>query len=317
MYKSFAKLKKYLVRNSVKTYSLSEVVKEISGYPKWLPLPFNIHHGWYTDIKPRKKDLKQKTYPLMLVWNKRQEIIWKEYSSIDVVAIGAPFIHYRRKNNIQINSSASGTIAFPAHSAKSSKASFDTNEYCNYLKSLPISYKPITICLHHYDLLLGTNNIYEEHGFKVVSAGHVHSPKFVDNLFEILSSHKYSTSNLIGTYVLYSVEMGIPFILYGNRDKSYKVGNSLIGNESVKPLAEELFSYDSEEIKEGIKITQAQQKFVIDESGMNDCVDMRELKHIMLKAFFFKLLPKAVQRFVTLPVLLVRKLITGKKVSRK
>jgi hypothetical protein len=102
------KIIRYLIRSRARTYNISELVKEYCNYPSWVNLPFNIHHGWYARINPRQKDLKPATYPIMLVWNKRQEKEWVKHSNIPVSAIGAPFIHYRRKHNIKQDVNAKG-----------------------------------------------------------------------------------------------------------------------------------------------------------------------------------------------------------------
>ena len=67
--KYLSNISSHIIKSKVKTYNIAEIVKDYCKYPKWLYLPFNIHHGWYASILPRIKDLSPKTYPIMLVWN--------------------------------------------------------------------------------------------------------------------------------------------------------------------------------------------------------------------------------------------------------
>lgn len=305
---NYRKIVKYLIRDKVKTYNISDIVKYLTKYPRWLYLPYNIHHGWYTAILPRQKDLKKKTYPLMLVWNKRQKENWKKSSKISVESIGAPFIHYRRKKKISPSINATGTLALPAHSSKNTSAKYDIDLYCKMLKNLPDKYHPITICLHYYDYNTDLKKNYHNKGFKVVTAGHVHSSNFVDKFYDILKNNKYCTSNSIGTFVLYSVELGIPFFLFGPEAKILrKKGHYKVGEESVKQQAANLFNYPKSEINEGIRIKENQREFVLKESGVEDCVDLKKLKYIMLYNFFFKIIPLIMYRIVKLPVLGIKK----------
>ena len=312
--KYLSNISSHIIKSKVKTYNIAEIVKDYCKYPKWLYLPFNIHHGWYASILPRIKDLSPKTYPIMLVWNKRQEYEWKKHSKLAVCSIGSPFIHYRRKKNIKQKDWAKGTVAFPSHSSRNTTVQYDINKYFNILQTLPESYKPITICLHHYDFTNKIKEQYEKLGIKVVSAGHVHSSSFVDNFYDILSEHKYATSNAIGTYVLYSIEMGIPFFLYGEKEKINRLirkGNDGGSLESMRLLAEKLFSYSENELaySQGVIITKEQKDFVLSESGVEDCIKPEELRKLLLKAFFLKTIPLAIGRLITLPIYVIKKVI--------
>ncbi len=59
--------------------------------------------------------------------------------------------------------------------------------------------------------------IFISKGYKVVTAGNPHDNTYTQKFYAILKNYKYTMSNLIGSYTFYSVEMGIPFSLYGRR----------------------------------------------------------------------------------------------------
>ena len=61
-----------------------------------------------------------------------------------------------------------------------------------------------------------------EKGFDVVTAGHKFDKKFVNRFYEILSNHKYATSNAYGSHVPYSIEMGLPFFILKNASAAFE-----------------------------------------------------------------------------------------------
>lgn len=297
----------YLFGKKIINYGISDIVRKWCNYPKWLPFRFEIHHGWYTAIEPRDTDLRSNS-PIMMVYNKRQKDMWEKRSKKPVFIVAAPFIHFRRMEKIEQNKNACGTIVFPSHSGTKVVPVFNTKKFCNDLKKLPKEFQPITICLHDDDLRRGFDKIYIENGFKVVCAGHRHSAQFAEKFYNILKKHKYSTSNALGSYVLYSVEMGIPFYLYGD-NVSYLGPNGTEKKESIRPHAVALFDVELD----NVKITDEQKEFVINESGTAHHIDPKKLKVILIKAFVFRSMPATIFRFISLPVKLIEYLWSREK----
>jgi hypothetical protein len=300
---------------SHKTYSFNQIIHQYCGYPKWMSLP-GIQHGWFLSAKPWQRDLDKKHLSLYLAWSKRIHDEWVKHSQVPVFILGAPFIHYRRLNNIMKSPDASGTIVFPAHSTPNNISVYDIDAYCNRLLELPVKYKPITICLHYYDMITSTKDKYLSNGFKVTSAGNPKSSAFVKHFYELLSTHKYATSNRIGSYVLYAIEIGIPFFLYGdeisvNVIRKKKDKNQKEIKESIKPLAENLFKKSMKDLsrREDIKINDDQLKFVLEESGIDDCLNPKDLKRVLLKYYYLKTVPKAIYKLLILPLIITKKLI--------
>jgi hypothetical protein len=127
-------------------------------------------------------------------------------------------------HNLKIKENASGTIAFPAHSSEHVISVYDDNLYCDMLKALPPEYQPVTVCLHWHDILKGKERLFIDKGFDVVTAGDMYSSEFPKKFYDILTSFKYSTSNVVGSYAFYSVEAGIPFFLSGQTARMYNSG---------------------------------------------------------------------------------------------
>ena len=109
---------------------------------------------------------------------------------------------------------------------------------------------------------------------------------FVENFYKILRMAKYTTGNSVGSYLFYSVEMGIPYFISGNSvpvkknygDYSYPSTYT----SSIAPynkIAIELFSENRGEI------TKEQLEFVTEEMGWKDCIGPRELNKILWRTF--------------------------------
>lgn len=219
-----------LIENYLDTenYGVNLILKEYCNFPKFLPLPCHVEHGWTPLLNALVTDLEiAKSKGLMLVYNQRREKAWQEASKIPVLISGAPFAIYRKMKKIKQTRNAKGTIVFPSHSTLFIDAQFDIDKYCQTLKKLPKEFHPITICLLYPDIKRGKDKIYEKNGFTVVSAGEKirGSINFVRNYYNILSHYKFATSNEVGSYAFYAVEMGIPFFLTGEEPTIINIDN--------------------------------------------------------------------------------------------
>ena len=68
---------------------------------------------------------------------------------------------------------------------------------------------------YYYDVLQGHHAIFEQAGFEVVTNGYIGDFDFVEIFYDTIRRFRYTTSNHTGSYAYYSLEMGIPFFLYG------------------------------------------------------------------------------------------------------
>ena len=208
-----------------KEYGAGQIIREYSGFPNFLTLPCHCEHGWTALDVPLKSDLLVNKL-IMLVFSQRRKKIWKKHNKI-VYVFGAPLVRYRKMHNLKIKENALGTIAFPAHSTENVLSLYDANLYCDILKELPSKYQPVTVCLHWHDILQGYKGLFIDKGFNVVTAGDMYSSEFPKKFYDILTSYKYSTSNVVGSYAFYSVELGIPFFLIGPTARMCNNGRDL------------------------------------------------------------------------------------------
>ena len=276
-------------------YSLGICIKEYAKFPKFLNLEVYTDHGPAIRESLLPIDLNNH-YRVSLLQN---TIRIKSFKKIGKPAYctGSPFVHYRKKRNIQIKKDAKGTVCFPYHSTKYFKASFDIDDFLLKLNNLAETFKPITICLHHCDVEDGKHLEYIEKGFNVVSAGHKFDKKFVTRFYEILSGHKYATSNGYGSHVPYSVEMGLPFFYF---DSGIKIKN--IGDEdfNLKEGSLDEFAHTDREMNKyeeakllfnevRTEISEEQKAFAEEVLGIHDAISPKKLNRILWREFLTNL----------------------------
>ena len=275
--------------HELRNYGFNLIIKDYAKFPRYLPLPCYMDHGWNTDNQPLNSDLKTDK-PLMMVFSKRNAKAWKKKSDIPVVIMGSPFVHYKNTHKIKQKPDAKGAVVFPGHSTYYIKSQFQVEDYCHVLKKLPKEFQPVTICLFWLDFIDQKTNIYRKMGFKVVSAGpkFTNSLEFVKNFYNILSNHKYATSNDIGSYTFYAIDFGLPFFLTGDRPILFNKGCRDIN------IGERASIHDYKYGKKAINlfstgpiktISQAQSKYVTKEMGINDCLSPKQMNKLLWKYF--------------------------------
>lgn len=285
----------------ISDYGFATIIKEYARFPRILSLPCHMEHGWTSLSLPLATDLTTDKQ-LMLVFSNRRKQAWREKSRIPVAVMGAPFVHYRRMRNHKIYEEATGTVAFPSHSCYGVETIIDLKKYCDELQKLPNAYQPITICLHIHDYRKEIIDVYMQQGFKVVTAGDQYSSSFPMKFYEILCSHKYATSNVIGSYAFYAVEMNIPFFIVGdiavmnnygndpNVPKSYSIIDFPVGR-----VAQEMFSTGPTN-----HISEKQKQFVIEEMGMDICLSRNMMGILFWKYKVIEVLKVFISRYRSL-----------------
>ena len=196
------------------TYSLGHWLKDYGYYPGHWPLYTYMDHGMsVTDlIYPHELETEA---PLIFKFSPRMVKMYKKISKKPVYTLINPTIHYRKTKKIEKSPDANGTLFFPAHSTEVIHDETNWDTFITGLENIPEQFKPLDICLHFTDVVKGLDKIFEARGYKVLTAGNISLNEFVENFYSILKNYKYSMSNLMGSYAFYSVEMGIPFSLFG------------------------------------------------------------------------------------------------------
>lgn len=256
-------------------YSQGKIYREYANFPIWKSLYIYSEHGIEFDVVDKHEI--ENDADAMFVYSDAKLKNYKKVSNKPVYKVIQPLVWYRREHKINQIKDAKGTIAFPSHATPDVEARFDVEAYIKQLKSLPDEMQPVCVCLFMTDVLKGMYRIFMDNGIPVYTAGNVWDIGFVDRYYEILKHFKYATSNNIGTYTFYSVEMGIPFSLYGNSAKYY--------NNTDPNFAKGFLTITDKEVRainlfRGInyKITKEQRNFV------NSCLGLDNNNYLSRKA---------------------------------
>lgn len=266
-------------------YGLDKCLKKYAFFPQKLPLYIENDHGvgGYSE-KPSMTELRTNA-PFFLFHGERLAKEWITLTKTPCAVMGSPFAYYRKIKKIKKKKDCFGTVSFPSHGTHWIDCEIDWKLYCNLLKKLPDVYQPVSVCLYWTEVNKGVYKVFFDEGISVFTAGHMFDNMFVDRFYEILSQHKFSTSNLMQSCAYYSIEMGIPFFLYGenlqinifnNGDPNFKLG-SLQSEEHVRWIFgnNKLFSTPTTEISD------EQIKFVESEMGTHTSLSRWQLSVLL------------------------------------
>ena len=277
--KLWQRFREYVFGTASQHYGHDQIIRKWTQYPAWLPLNIQIQHGFYADQIPELHE-KKKRIRVMLTWSSRIADKWIQGSNRPAVVLGAPFTLYRQMMGIQQSEDARGTVVFPDHSTPNTFHEHNVEEYAASLRALPDHLKPITICLHHRDMDY-YGPLFSEQGFTVVTAGHGRQPNFgfVRRFYEILSAHRYCSSNFIGSFTFYAVEMGIPFFIWGPESKiiDMRLGNVEMPRQNYSLQLLEEFS------GHGHEISDRQRRLVLSETGVEDRENPDTVRRLFVK----------------------------------
>lgn len=193
-------------------YGHNKIIKYYAGIPSGESLKAVFLHG-VTDIstdyvwEAEKKAL----VPVLYYYWPNSYRKYSEKTNKIVLPGTAPFVYVTKMLSVKTVPKREGTIFFPTHSSHHITSIVDFEKLANGLQKLDDKFKPVTICIYWRDYNLGHHKIFEEKGFKVVSAGHMFDPLFLFRFYHLCSTHKYSASNEIGSHLFYSVKAGCSF----------------------------------------------------------------------------------------------------------
>lgn len=284
---------------TVERYSHGKYIREYAYYPKILPLiAYGDHSSGVkgTDI-PSKHELESDA-PLFLTFSVEKARLFTEMTGKKSYCILSPAVFYRRQNSIKALPTAKGTIAFPAHSTPDIDTIGNIENYICALKELPPKYQPVTACLYMHDILKGQHKEFIKHGIPVVTAGDVSDYRFIDRFYSIIKNFEYTTSNTVGAYTSLSIEMGIPFFVYGapqlyfnHSDKNVKSGVcDLYDNQPFYQYLHKELTFEAFDVS----IDPVVKAKIEEKLGINHTISRRKLSSVLYRSFFLWLInPKS------------------------
>lgn len=266
----------------ISSYSLENLYLNRANICKFFPLIPYYDHGWDLNDK-LSKSIIQNPSRYHFCWSQRQK---QKYLKIDkkFFITGSPFIFFKEDQNIK-KTNEKNTIFFFSHSTTKINQIINLQKLIDALNDVPESLKPIDICLHYNDLKK-YKTFFESFGFKVVSAGSQFNDKFVDNFYNILKKYSYTCSNILGTYVLYSIDLKIPFFLVGPEPiyDNYKLDKNVPRSFQLSKFNTAKKIYKLFE-KRQFKISLDQELMCKEELGLSHRIDRFILKKVILEAF--------------------------------
>lgn len=267
-------------------YSQGRIFREYARFPEELPLNIYADHGamdFCFKIYPH--EINNSAYAFF-GFHKQKIMEFKTVSQQNCYKVPQPLIWYRREHDIKQVDNPQGTIFYAMHSTPDMLAVYDVKEICDMLKALPEEMQPVSVCLFMTDIHRGEHLKYMENGVPVYTAGNVWDIRFVDRFYEILRHFKYSASNSLGSYVIYSLEMGIPFSLIRQQTKLINLTDEnlpkgIISEGARQEKIENLFL--------GLQnsITKQQRGFLDFQIDMQDYISSEEMNKVLITAYNF------------------------------
>lgn len=207
--------------------------------------------------------------PLIVTMSDFRKDVISNKVSVPVYSIG-PYIAYaepflsENKFKYYKNKLGKCLTVFPTHSTHWVDVSYDTEAFCKKIKEIKNAYSfdSVRICLYWKDIINGFHKIYQDNGFKCVSAGHIYEKNFLPRLKSIIELSDVTMSNAYGTHVAYSFCLNKPHFLFKQEynhkvhkrdDQMKEIKRSVIQENNI--LFENLFGIYKE------KITKEQKTF--------------------------------------------------------
>ncbi len=212
-------------------YGIGKIIKKYANFPRALPCPVGIQHGWCSTTNQHDACF---LAPENWYWSQWLEAQYKQdFQGLNTRAVGAPFLYLLKTSNYNnsTNKIRKGSIVFPSHSSKYLHINCDFQEYANILKNLPDEYKPITICMYHLDQHKGLDKPFLDKGFKVVTNGNsLYEMDFLFNFIKNTRDKKYAFSNQMTSALLFASSMGLHSFFYGPK---FKVVSTYPNDENI------------------------------------------------------------------------------------
>ncbi|MEG6548839.1 FkbM family methyltransferase [Desulfocurvibacter africanus] len=269
-------------------YSFGRHYRNYGYYPSFLPIYCYSAHGVdYNTKKPYPHEIDNYAYAMLHVSPVAVEL-YKEYLDKPCYCVHSPFVWCRKSNKIGKADDARGTLAFPAHSTPVIDVEMDYGGYADLLLSLPEEFFPVAVCLHMHDINKGLHKIFQRKCIPVYTAGNAEDMRFAQRWYDIARNYAYTTSNVVGSYTFYSVEMGIPFFIMGNYPKLINFGDRNIP-EGEYTYADKDYMAAHELFSERVdSVTPEQRAFVEKHLGIHDGLSRKEFSKLLYTAYLHK-----------------------------
>lgn len=272
---------------SSEIYGFGRHIREYGYYPKNLPLLIFTEHSGPVVRHSFNYFETHHNSPVVFLHSPERVKEWRAMYKKPCYSMYSPFVFYRRRNNITQAKDAKGTLAYPVHTIPELDIS-NMEDYIFRLKNLPEKYQPVSVSLHYHDINKGLHKLFFKHGIAVYTAGTPFDYRFTQRFYSVLRNFKFTTSNFIGSYLFYAVELNIPFFLYGQPPEFTNNTNSKLAQVALEVAASkdeftihltELFSTASDEV------TPKQKQLVESTLGLHGGVSRLKMATILYSCY--------------------------------
>ena len=271
---------------TAEVYGFGKYIREYGYYPFFLPLCVYTDHGPGGIDEPAKHELESPA-PTQLYHSPQAVKNWHRFTAKPCYCLYSPFVYYRKSRGIERALDAGGTLAFPAHTTQSIEDISDIGMYIDQLLAMPEEFQPVSVCLHMHDVNKGRYKTFMERNIPVFTAGSVSDYRFTERFYSILRNFAYATSNLVGSYTYYAIEMGIPFSIYGNRQKYINKDDPNICIGEYDPYKEDKAYKRAHDIFTGLftSITSEQKEMVDTGLGIRNGISRWKMAQVLYMSF--------------------------------
>lgn len=220
----------YGILNELKKYSSFKGVEKIA-----------IEHGYYVGDFIYSDEI---LYTGLITFSKERSQIINIKSKKKIGYEIGPYIYYAKsyyndKEILELKEKLGKTLlVFPSHSLECVDIC-QSNFLLEKIEELKNEYETIMICMYYADIQKGLNKLYENRGYKIVTAGHRYDIYFLSRLKSIIMLADYTISNIFGTHTIYSTFLNKPHTIF-TEELKYQGNKEFIKKKVVKRALEEL-----------------------------------------------------------------------------
>lgn len=217
-------------------YGSDAVIKAYAGWPARRPLKLVVPHGLVFDPSYVWRAEARSRLPAVLAYGEARALAYARATRKMVIRSAVPFAYAARLAGPP-EAFRVGTLAFPSHSTHHLTAQADFGAMADRLLALDARFQPVRVCIYWRDYELGRHKPFESRGLQVVSAGHMFDPAFLYRLAHLLATHRYVTSNHVGSSLIYGEIAGCAGFLLTGFDVSYTGSQADLRRDQSKRVA--------------------------------------------------------------------------------
>lgn len=198
-----------------------------------------IEHGLYFGNLYIEKEVEGNNLPTIFTFSEKRKNVLKKVTSKKIEVVG-PYIQYvsslySNEYGKEIKKENGKTLLLmPSHGMRKLEPVFDVESFCDEAERIrnKLNFTTVIVCLYWMDIQRGYGALYEDKGYRVVTAGYWKDPNFLPRLRFIIDISDLLVTNSVGTFVGYSIYLNTPVYVF-HQEIDY-IGDKAIQFESYR-----------------------------------------------------------------------------------